>query len=63
VLIKSFEFNDSVVKMNFELQIDTVPSHNGLVLLVCNIFDGDKEEFFECLFGGKSPISFGTFWS
>ncbi|MDO8366261.1 MAG: hypothetical protein Q7T20_05645 [Saprospiraceae bacterium] len=43
--------------MNFELQIDTVPSHNGLAPLASNIFDGDKEEFFERILGGKSPFS------
>ncbi len=59
--IKSFEFSDSVVKMNFELQIDAVPSHSGRAPLDWNIFDCDKEEFFKCLFGGKYPFGFGDF--
>lgn len=58
---KSFESIGSGFKMNFKLQINTVPRHNGLAPLVGYIPDGDKEEFFERVFGGKSALCFGDF--
>jgi len=47
--------------MDFKLQITTVPRHNGLGPIVGDVSDGDKEEFLECVFGGKSTFCFGDF--
>ena len=47
--------------MNFKLQIDTVPRHNGLAPPVGDIPHRNKEEFFECVLGGESPFCFGDF--
>ncbi len=56
-----FKGINSDFKMNVELQINTVPRHDGFTPVFSDVSHGDKGEFFKGIFGGERSFCFGDF--
>ncbi len=47
--------------MDAKSQINTIPGYNGCAPVLCDIAHGHVQDFFKCVFRGKSPFGLRKF--